>query len=212
MSAAGRGYISESSLLPPVSICDDYLKSKISAEETAQQFNKAGLPVVIVNPTAIIGPEDFQPSPIGRIVIRVLNHRLPYFYINGSLNFVDVRDVALGHFAALQYGEAGERYILGNKNIHFEDFLKMLSGIFKLNSPTVKLPYPFGVFLVYFVEKMSLLTGRPPAATVAKLRNFSGSNYCNCSKSERMLHINYTPFEDSLKAAVNWFRDNSFIQ
>ena len=69
--------------------------------------------MVIVNPSAPIGPRDVKPTPTGRIILDFLNRHLPG-YVDTGLNWVHVRDVAAGHILAAEKGRLGERYILGN--------------------------------------------------------------------------------------------------
>jgi nucleoside-diphosphate-sugar epimerase len=76
-------------------------------------FRKKGLPVVIVNPSAPVGPRDVKPTPTGQLIVDFLNRKLPA-YLETGLNWVHVRDVAVGHILAAEKGNLGERYILGN--------------------------------------------------------------------------------------------------
>src|SRR5579862_2078308 len=93
-----------------------YKRSKFLAEQAALEFAAAGMPVVIVNPTAPMGDHDFKPTPTGQIVVDFLNGAMPA-YIDTGLNVVNVRDIAHGHLLACEKGRAGERYILGSGNL-----------------------------------------------------------------------------------------------
>ena len=100
----------------------------------------AGLPVVIVNPTAPMGDHDFKPTPTGQDRRRFPDGAMPA-YIDTGLNVVNVRDVALGHLLACERGRAGERYILGSENLTLGQILKELAAITGRKAPTVELPY-----------------------------------------------------------------------
>src|SRR5208283_5752694 len=106
----------------------DYKRSKFQAEQVALEFARAGLPVVIVNPTAPIGDHDFKPTPTGKIVLDFIRGRIPAF-INTGLNLVDVEDTAQGHLLAAEQGRPGERYILGCENLTLQQILERLAGI-----------------------------------------------------------------------------------
>src|SRR5262245_12666993 len=90
-----------------------YKLSKWQAERMALEFAARGAPVVIVNPTAPIGPRDVKPTPTGKVIVDFLNREMPA-YLDTGLNWVHVRDVALGHILAAERGRLGERYILGH--------------------------------------------------------------------------------------------------
>ncbi len=113
----------------PVSLDDmagDYKRSKFLAEQVALEFARAGLPIVIVNPTAPVGDHDVKPTPTGKIVLDFLNGDMPAF-IDTGLNIVDVRDTAEGHLLACERGRPGERYILGSENLTLAEILQMLA-------------------------------------------------------------------------------------
>ncbi len=108
--------------MDPEHIKGHYKWSKFFAERIALNMSHKGLPVVIVNPTAPVGPFDVKPTPTGRILLSLLQVTMP-IYLNVGLNIVSVEDV---HILALQKGEIGERYILGNKNLPFQEIFDIL--------------------------------------------------------------------------------------
>src|SRR5581483_9531130 len=94
-------------------ISNHYKLSKWRAELVARELAGKGLPVMIVNPTAPVGPRDVKPTPTGQVIVDFLNRAMPA-YLDTGLNWVHVRDVAVGHIQAAEKGRVGERYILGN--------------------------------------------------------------------------------------------------
>ena len=77
-----------------------YVNSKHEAEVEALRLAARGLDVVIVNPTFVLGPD----APSGTsmaLVRRFLLRRIPA-YVDGGLNIVDVRDVAVGMVKAAE--------------------------------------------------------------------------------------------------------------
>ncbi|MGA9633563.1 MAG: hopanoid-associated sugar epimerase, partial [Candidatus Acidiferrales bacterium] len=99
-----------------------YKRSKFLAEIEAIKAAGAGVPVVIVNPTAPVGPGDWKPTPTGRIIVDFLNGKMPA-YVDTGLNVVAVEDVAAGHLLAAEKGRIGERYILGCRNMTLKEIL-----------------------------------------------------------------------------------------
>src|SRR2546430_8693804 len=83
----------------PVSLRDTigpYKASKFLAEQVALGFAHQGLPVVVVNPSAPVGPWDVKPTPTGRMIVDFLEGRM-FATLDTGLNLVHVRDVARGH-------------------------------------------------------------------------------------------------------------------
>ncbi len=101
---------------------------------------KPDLPVVIVNPTTPVGPGDWKPTPTGKIIVDFLNGRMPG-YVDTGLNFVPVEDCAAGHLLAAERGRAGERYILGGRNLTLKQMLDMLAAVSGRPAPRWKIPY-----------------------------------------------------------------------
>ncbi len=104
----------ETDIIAPGQLTNDYKKSKFQAEAVAVElYREKKLPIVIVNPSAPIGPRDVKPTPTGQVIVDFLNRNLPA-YLETGLNWVHVRDVAIGQILAAEKGRLGERYILGN--------------------------------------------------------------------------------------------------
>jgi dihydroflavonol-4-reductase len=74
-----------------------YKRSKYLAELAVRELTlQRGLPAVIVNPSAPVGPGDARPTPTGRMVLEAARGRIPA-YVDTGLNVVHVDDVAAGH-------------------------------------------------------------------------------------------------------------------
>src|SRR5438128_3959435 len=127
----------------PVSLRDmigPYKASKFLAEQVALGFAHQGLPVVVVNPSAPVGPWDVKPTPTGRMIVDFLEGRM-FATLDTGLNLVHVRDVARGHLLAAERGKIGEKYILGNRNLSLVEIGVLLSEITGIQPPRVRIPY-----------------------------------------------------------------------
>jgi dihydroflavonol-4-reductase len=113
-----------------------YKRTKLAAERLALE---AG--AVVVNPTTPIGPGDRKPTPTGRMIAGVARGRILGFVSTTGLNLVDVRDVAHGHVRALEYGEAGERYLLGGANLPLEEIFAAIADLAGRPRPRIPVPY-----------------------------------------------------------------------
>lgn len=107
-----KGPVDESLPFDPVHARGAYDRSKAAASLEVQNAAAAGLEAVIVCPTAVAGPYDFQASVVGRGILYNMHPGLK-FYVDGAYDFVDVRDVAHGLVLAAEKGQSGEMYILG---------------------------------------------------------------------------------------------------
>jgi len=198
----------------PVSLEDmigHYKRSKFKAEQVAFEAARAGVDVVVVNPTTPVGERDIKPTPSGRIIVDFLKRKFPA-YVETGLNLVDATECARGHVQALEKGRSGQRYILGGENLTLKQILDRLAAITGLRSPTVKLPYVFA-FATGVVDEMvnGRLRGREPRATIDAVRMGRKMMFVNSTKAEQELGWRTVPVDGALRRAVEWFRGNGYV-
>jgi dihydroflavonol-4-reductase len=188
-----------------------YKRSKWQAEQVALELARNGLPIVIVNPSAPIGPRDVKPTPTGQVILGFLNRKLPAF-IETGLNWVHVRDVAVGHILAAEKGKFGECYILGSAdgNWTMQEMLKVLEEITGLPAPKMKVPYWVALTAAHVDETISSFTGKPPKAPLAGVRMAKYKMWFDPAKAIRELGLPQTPPKQALVDAVDWFRANGY--
>jgi dihydroflavonol-4-reductase len=189
-----------------------YKRSKLLAERVARWMCREGLPLVVVNPTMPIGPGDLKPTPTGKVIVDFLNRRMPAFVRTG-MNVVDVEDVAEGHILALERGQIGQRYILGNRNVTFREILMILERITGLSAPRVRLPL-FAAMGAAFVDELisGMLLRRPPRIPISAVQASRKVRHFDCSRAVRELGMPQNPIEKSFERAVRWFRDNGYVR
>jgi nucleoside-diphosphate-sugar epimerase len=105
-----------------------YEESKAWVEHECLRAACAGLDVVIAVSTAVLGPNDFGPSRMGRVVLDFANGDLRAF-IPGGFEFVSASDLARGHIQCMESGRKGERYILSTAFVTIDDLMGMLERI-----------------------------------------------------------------------------------
>jgi dihydroflavonol-4-reductase len=196
----------------PVSIADmagHYKRSKWLAERVALEKAAAGLPVVIVNPTAPVGDHDWKPTPTGKVIVDFLRNKLPAF-VDTGLNLVDARDTAIGHLLAAEKGRSGERYILGGENLTLEQILGRLSALSGKAAPTIKIPYSIAYAAGAITTALAQVTGRPPLAPLEGVKMARKKMFVTNDKAARELGFTPRPVEGALKRAIDWFRANGY--
>lgn len=190
-----------------------YKRSKWQAEQVALELAQRGLPVVIVNPTAPIGPRDVKPTPTGQVILDFMNHAMPAFLDTG-LNWVHVRDVAVGHILAAEQGRFGERYILGNRegNWTLQQAFGVLEKITGIAAPRFQVPYSLAYVAACVDEAIAKITGKPPKAPLAGVRMAKYKMFFDPTKAIEELGMPQTPPEEALRDAVVWFKANGYAR
>jgi len=187
-----------------------YKRSKFEAEQCALRAAEAGLPVVIVNPTTPVGPGDWKPTPTGKIIVDFLNGRMPG-YVDTGLNFVPVEDCARGHLLAAERGRAGQRYILGGRNLTLKQMLDILSATSGRPAPRWKFPYVLAYAAGCVDTGVSRLLGREPQIPLEGVRMARHKMFVDASKAERELGFAPGPIEAALSRAVSWYESNGYV-
>lgn len=189
-----------------------YKISKWRAEVVARECAAAGAPVVIVNPSAPIGPRDAKPTPTGQVIVDFLNRALPA-YMDTGLNYVHVNDVVEGHILAAERGRIGERYILGHAegNWSMAEMLRVLGEISGLSAPTFRAPYALAWVGAAANELLARWTGIPPKAPLGGVRMARYKMFFDPAKAIRELGLPQTAPRQALADAVGWFRTNGYV-
>ncbi len=184
----------------------DYKRSKFLAEREAEAAAARGVPVVIVNPSAPIGPWDWKPTPTGKMLVDYLRRRM-FAYLDTGLNLVHVRDVARGHILAAERGRVGERYILGNAagNLELRQIFEQLAAYTGIAAPRWRLPYGAALGIAAALEAVSRVTRRPPLASRTAVRMAGKRMFFDPAKAIRELGLPQTPVDRALRDAVDWF-------
>ena len=191
-------------------VVGDYKRSKFLAEQVALEYSKR-LPIVIVNPSFPVGPWDAKPTPTGQTIVDFLNRKMPA-YLDTGMNVVDVQDVALGHWLALEKGRVGERYILGGEDVTMKQLLDLLGSISGLPSPRMRLPYGPVLALSYLnVGFCYLFPKCTPRMTPQTIRMSSHHMYFDPGKAVRELGFPQTSAKEALAKAVDWYRTNGYV-
>jgi dihydroflavonol-4-reductase len=201
----------ETTPLLPGQLTSHYKRSKLEAERAALAFVPRGLPLVVVNPSAPVGPFDAKPTPTGQILVDFVRRKLPAV-VDTGLNVVHVRDVAEGHLLAAERGRVGERYILGHRDMTLTEILAELSDLTGLPAPRVKLPYAVawaaGAVSTAIADH---LTHRPPAVPLEAVRMAKRRMFFDPGKAVRELGLPQTPVREAFADALAWFEQKGLI-
>lgn len=183
-----------------------YKQSKFIAElEVLKLVKELGLPAIIVNPTAPVGPGDIKPTPTGRLIRDAAFGRIPAF-VNTGLNIVHVDDVARGHLLAMERGRMGERYILGGENMSLKRILETIAAMTQNRPPKVNLSPNLILPIAYAAETWARLTdGNEPMITVDGVRLSKQLMYYSSDKAQKKLGYQSRSAEQALSDAIAWF-------
>ncbi len=177
-----------------------YARTKHLAELEVWRGIAEGLQAVILNPSVVLGPGDWNKSSV-KLFRYIWNEDL--FYTSGSINWVDVRDVARAVSTTLASNSWGKRYVLSAGAIQYHEFFGKIARAWGKRIPPIKIT-PFLAAIAWRVEKVkSLLTGKAPLVTretaLVSQKNYIFKN----TKIKDDLGFTFTSLEDTVQWTCN---------
>lgn len=186
-----------------------YHHSKVEQERAALA---ARVPVVLVLPTAPVGPGDRKPTPTGKMVLDFARGMMRVAPPPGGLNLVAVEDVARAHVAALTCGRPGERYLVGGENLTLDEVWARLAEVTGRPAPRVHLPYALLLSIAWIDElRCRSSVNARPAVPLEGVRMARERMHIDSAKAMRELGHRPSDVRDALARAVAWYRDNGYL-
>lgn len=183
-----------------------YGHTKAAVEHECLKACAEGLPVVVAVSTAILGPWDFKPSRMGKVLIRFAEGRLRA-YVPGGFTFVAARDIVEGHVLAMAKGRPGQKYIFGSAFLSFDEIMALLARVTGRPVPPLRVPPPLMAVVAEIVAAAMpyLAPKAEQLLTPAAIRILRLNRRADISKAERELGFRPTPVAAAVQEAYDWF-------
>jgi len=188
-----------------------YESTKAIGEDYVLSQRENTFEVIVLNPTAIIGPNDFKPSFTGDFLMQIYNRKLPGL-IPGGYNWVDVRDVCEAATKAIYQGQSGERYILSGHYKTVEDFVDLVGYVTNRKTKVTVFPIWLAQLSLPFIFAWSRLSGKEPIFTKQSLKIIQkGNKKISNLKAKTELGYSPRPLAVTIKDTINWFKENKYF-
>lgn len=188
-----------------------YINSKYLAQQwVLSEVEKKRFPIVIVNPTIMIGPYDSRPSS-GEIILRILRQQFQLCPIGGK-NFIDARDAATATCNALTMGIPGECYLLASENITFASFFEKVNRIYGRSGLRILIPGGLLKCAGLMGNAIQALTSQDIALNLVNTRQLANESYFSAEKAVRTLDLPQRPIDFAIRDAIAWFVANKYLQ
>ena len=190
-----------------------YAKTKAEATAMVLAANgHGGVETVVCQPSACMGPYDFKVSSVGSMIRMFSKGSFPITMTFGGYNFVDVRDVAYGTVAAGDKAPGGSVYILCNKSVTVDAFIRLLGEVSGHKPPKIKLGKGVIDFAAPIMERYYKTMNKPAIFTRYAVRKLCSNCNFSYEKAQRELGYNPRPLEQSLKDTLAWIAENEAAQ
>jgi dihydroflavonol-4-reductase len=187
--------------------CPPYDRSKAVAEKEIRRGIERGLDAIIINPTGVIGPYDYQPSFLGEAILSMAQNRLPAM-VTGGFDWVDVRDVAAGAMRAEELAPAGAAYLLSGHWVSMCDIAAVVSEITGIKNDKFTCPLWLARLGAPVIQGVSRISGKRPLYTSVSLRALKSNRCISHDKATRELGYQPRPFRETISDTLYWFAAN----
>ncbi len=180
-----------------------YSRTKTLAELEVQRAMAEGLQAVIVNPSVILGPGDWEKGS-GRLFWQV--QKGMNFFTRGTTGFVDVRDVAKAMINLMNSKQVGERYLVSAEDKSYEEVFREIALALGINPPR-RYAKPWMTELAWRAGSIiSAISGKPATLSRWSARSAHRQQRYSSEKLIRALDFQFIPFEETIRHTVQCFR------
>jgi len=186
-----------------------YFAVKFLLEDMASDAARAGLPVVIVNPTLCVDEYDDHRTT-AMLLIPLARNKLPAF-LKGVVNAVATRDVGEGILLAALRGRPGRRYILGGENLSTRELLERCAKVAGVKPPRMTMPIGLAQPISMATELLARLTGTFPLFPMSGVRMSRWSQPYSIERAREELGYAPTPLDPAIERAYAWYRARGWL-
>ena len=184
-----------------------YYDTKLQSEQLGSTW--PGAEVVIVNPDFILGAWDVKPTS-GQSIVTMAQRGVPV-YPKGGKCFQDADDCAIGHILAMERGVPGRRYLLGNENLSYREFLTIVAEVVGKRPPR----FPVPDLAIYAAGQVGRWGARIDAHRFAGLdphvlRSMQQPRYRSGQRAVDELGVPETSIAVAVEKAYKWFREHDY--
>jgi len=191
----GQTLLNEENKWMDNSINSKYGESKYKAELEVFRGQEEGLSTVIVNPSVILGFSNWDKSSAQ--LFKYAWQQRP-FYIDGSLNYVDVRDVAEACIQLYHSSIEGERFIVSAGSIPFKSFFDKVAAGFQKKGPKIKVTRNYLKVVAALERTRTWLLGTDPIITHETARLADTFFLYDNQKVKNALNFNFQTIDNTL--------------
>lgn len=206
IGALGRddvtGLLDEDSPTKPSARSSVYSKSKYEAEREVWRGMAEGLDAVIVNPSIILGPGDWNKG--SSQMFQTMWNGLK-FYTSGTNGFIDVNDVVKAMIKLMESNISNERFVLSSENVGYKQFFEWMADAMNVPRPKYEAGPMLSTVGAFALATKGFLTGKRHTITRETARTANKKYQYSSEKILKATGLNFIPVKDSIEKTVVFF-------
>lgn len=181
-----------------------YAKSKYLSELEIFRGQEEGISSVIVNPSLILAGANWDNSSAQ--IFKYIWRQSP-FYSDGSVNYVDVEDVATIICKLLKMPVEAERFIVSAGKVRYKELFGLIAKEFGKKNPSIRVATNFLKIGAYFETWRAIIAGSEPRLTKETAR-IAGVDYLfENRKIVEELNFEFQPIDKTLQRCCRYYID-----
>ena len=173
-----------------------YARTKYLAELEVWRGLSEGLSATIVNPSLVLGPGPWNQSSTK--IFKYI-HDEPRFYVDGTANYVDVRDVATVVARLLETRPVGERFIVSAGSTTYKALFDLIAQSMDKSPPTTQATPGMIRVASLFDGLKARLTGQPRLITDELRRIANNTHTYDSAKVQQAVGITFNPLVNTVR-------------
>ncbi len=199
----GQAKIDEGNKWVDSDLNSDYAKSKYFAELEVYRGQEEGLNISVINPSVILAPANANKSSAQ--VFKYV-HQEKLFYVEGAINYVDVRDVADMVFIIYQNNLTGEKFIANAGQVGLKELMEKIASRLGKKAPSIRINHRLLKMAAWLEEMRCRLTGSEALVSRQSVK-VPGEKYIyNNQKSIDQLKMAYRSLDETLDWCCKHYR------
>lgn len=198
--------ITEDLLWKPSKRVSAYSLSKYLSEMEVWRGITEGLNAVIVNPSVILGPGDWNKGTPG--FFRLIDHGFPY-YTNGVTGYVDVRDLVEVMVHLMESNFTRERYTVSSENLTYRQFFDLIAQALGKKKPDTAVEKWKSSVMWRSEALLSVLFNREPKITKETAHIAHSVSYYANDKLKSVLPLDFFTIEQSVNHIAQHYKQRN---
>ncbi|WP_285940451.1 NAD-dependent epimerase/dehydratase family protein [Faecalibaculum rodentium] len=199
----GRQPMPPATVFDPDTVIGLYSKDKAEASRRVQALMKQGLDAVIVQPSGLIGPNDYDHTNMSEFFCEAASGKLPAC-VKAGHSFVDVRDAAQMIVAACTRGVSGQSYLAAGPTVSMMKLAVMAARTSHTRPVALELPLDVVLAVTPVTALCYRLSGKKPLFTAFAVQTLESDSNFDVSKSVEDLGFSCRPLKETVTDIIRF--------
>jgi len=188
-----------------------YNRSKAEGERIIREAISKGLDAVIITPTGIIGPYDFQPSHFGSTILAIARRKLRIL-VDAGLDWVDARNVSEGMINAAEKADPGDKLILSGHRASLKEIASNIAEYMGQAPPGIMLPLRVAELCSPFVSTLNRIRGSRQLFTPISINELNSCRKISHAKATKLFGYKPQSLKETITDTLDWFREYGYLE